>query len=1038
LVGTALGTDGDVTPGPSQPPTAGAGRTSDAHDFELDEFQLNAVEALDRGASVLVAAPTGSGKTVVAEHAVARALAEGGKAFYTTPIKALSNQKYADLARRHGSGRVGLLTGDNAINGDAPVVVMTTEVLRNMIYAGSPALQGLRFVILDEVHYLQDAYRGPVWEEVIIHLPPDVALVCLSATVSNAEELAEWLTTVRGPTALVLEEKRPVELRNLYLAGDRSSEQFQLMPTLVDGRPNPEADRLDSETTRARGYRKGRRPARRFYTPKRPDVIDLLEEREMLPSIFFIFSRNGCQEAVASCLDAGLRLTSPDERVRIRAIAEERTSSLSDDDLDVLGYDRWLAALEVGLAAHHAGMVPPFKETVEACFTEGLVKAVFATETLALGINMPARSVVIERLTKFGGEARVFLTPGEYTQLTGRAGRRGIDELGYALVLWSPFVQFGQVASLASSRSYSLRSAFRPTYNMAANLVRRYDPADAHHLLNLSFAQYQADRAVVRLEARIERTADRLQALRDEATCERGDVTEYRRLVRAAGQLQQSHATATNREIESELSRLSPGAVIEVSGHKMAVLSVAFRKGGAVKVQTIDDSGDRTTLGVGSMTGPPVQLGTIELPVPYAPNNRAFQHQVADLLRRARLGKRSAARGKDRRATHGYDNDQPAQGSGAPPTMPDLLGVDAGTTGSGYDDPAVAVTVHPVDACPDRDKHVRALAHAARAEQELEDLRREVRSRTESLARRFDRVLRLLEGWGYLDGWSLTDRGKVLARTYHESDLLVAEAMCSGVLDDLDHATLAGLVSCFTYEHRGPNAPPPPWFPSREARERWDRIEHLSRQLTVAEDSAGLPAMRQPDPGFLALAHAWAAGEGLADVLDDEDLSGGDFVRCVKNLIDLLRQVGDIAPKPETARAARQAADALHRGVVAASSTLDDVYGEGDDAATTDAAVADVASPSVQAGRRTDDTASARATASGNGAPDGSARAAEGTGADAKVGSAGQGNGAADHRPTATARDGQASLDGDGDGAGDDGVSDGGDEGVGDGPASPD
>jgi ATP-dependent RNA helicase HelY len=254
--------------------------------FELDPFQVRAIEAIDAGESVLVAAPTGAGKTVVAEHAVARALSEGGKAFYTTPIKALSNQKFADLARRHGTDRVGLLTGDNSINGDAPVVVMTTEVLRNMIYAASPALDGLQFVVLDEVHYLQDTYRGPVWEEVIIHLPPEVRLVCLSATVSNAEEVAEWLTTVRGPTTLVLEEERPVELRNLYLVGDRRSEHPHLLPTLVDGRPNVEAERLDNEGGPGRGPRRGqRRPQRRFYAPRRPEVIDLLAERDMLPAL---------------------------------------------------------------------------------------------------------------------------------------------------------------------------------------------------------------------------------------------------------------------------------------------------------------------------------------------------------------------------------------------------------------------------------------------------------------------------------------------------------------------------------------------------------------------------------------------------------------------------------------------------------------------------------------------------------------------------------------------------------------------------------
>jgi ATP-dependent RNA helicase HelY len=882
------------------PPASNVGADSAGgvtYPFQLDPFQLRAIDALDEDRSVLVAAPTGSGKTVVAEHAVARALSEGRKAFYTTPIKALSNQKFADLARRHGTDNVGLLTGDNSINGDAPVVVMTTEVLRNMIYAGSPALIGLRFVVLDEVHYLQDAYRGPVWEEVIIHLPAEVRLVCLSATVSNAEEVAEWLETVRGPTTLVLEEQRPVELRNLYLVGDRQSERPHLLPTLIDGRPNTEAERLDNDTLHGRGPRRGpaRRPRRRFFTPRRPEVIDMLAEREMLPALYFIFSRVGCEDAVAACLDAGLRLTTPDERARIRAIVEERTASLTDDDLDVLGYDRWEAALEMGLAAHHAGMVPPFKEAVEACFVEGLVKAVFATETLALGVNMPARSVVIERLTKFTGEARAFLTPGEYTQLTGRAGRRGIDDLGYAIVLWSPFVPFDQVASLASSRTYGLRSAFRPTYNMAANLVRRYEPADAHHLLNLSLAQFQADRAVVRFETRIERQQERISHLEREAGCDRGDVEEYRQLRQAHGPAQAARPPLTG-AVEYALSRLMPGDVVEVAGRRLAVLSVAYRKGGAVKVRGIDAGGDRLTLGADDVDEPPVRLGRVEMPIPYAPNNRAFQHKLADEVRRARL------------------TPKPAR-SAAPADTPERV----------PEPPPLAD--HPVHDCPDRDRHLRALGQLDRARRELSDMRREVRSRTESLARRFDRVLRLLEAWGYLDGWALTPRGEVLARTYHESDLLVAEAMASGLLDGLDHAALAGLVSCFTYEQRGPGPAPPPWFPSRLVRGRWGELERLADELRTDEEAAGLPATRPPDPGFLALAHAWAAGEPLGEVLGDEDLSGGDFVRNVKTLIDLVRQIGEVAPDPDTGRAARQAADALHRGVVSISSTLDEVVG---------------------------------------------------------------------------------------------------------------
>ena len=471
--------------------------------------------------------------------------------------------------------------------------------------------------MLDEVHFLQDAYRGPVWEEVIIHLDPPCAWSASRPPSPTPRSWPSGSPPCEGPTEAVIEERRPVELQNLYCVGDKSSQELHLLPTLVDGRPNAEADRLDDEALHVRhggGSARGR-PRRRFFTPRRLEVIERLQDEGMLPAITFIFSRKACDEARDACLDAGLRLTTPDERARVRAIVDERTANLADADLDVLGFDRFLAGLEAGVAAHHAGMVPPFKETVEACFIEGLTKAVFATETLALGVNMPARSVVIERLTKFTGERRELLTPGEYTQLTGRAGPPGDRRRrlrGGALVArscpssrWRPWPRAAPTPCARPSG---------PTYNMAANLVRRYQPEEAHHLLNLSFAQYQADRAVVRLEARIERQGERLARLKGEARCDHRDPTE----------------------------------------------------------------------------------------------------------------------------------------------------------------------------CPELHAHRRAGVQADRVGRELDDLRRQVRGRTESIARRFDRVLRLLEAWGYLDGWALTEAGQVLARTYHEADLLVAEAMTSGVLDDLD------------------------------------------------------------------------------------------------------------------------------------------------------------------------------------------------------------------------------------------------------------
>ena len=368
---------------------------------------------------------------------------------------------------------MGLLTGDNSINGDAPVVVMTTEVLRNMLYTGSAALSGLGYVVLDEVHYLADRSRGAVWEEVIIHLPESVRVVALSATVSNAEEFGEWLDQVRGGTTVIVDEQRPVPLWQHVLAGNRlydlftDDEQHPRQPGAAAGRPAGHLDRAQG----AAAARPRQPAAAAVPAAYRPDVISRLDSGGLLPAITFIFSRAGCNAAVEQCLVAGLRLTTPEEAETIQQIAERRTADIPPEDLTVLGYGEWLDGLRRGIAAHHAGMLPAFKEVVEELFAAGLVRAVFATETLALGINMPARTVVIEKLDKWNGETHANLTAGEYTQLTGRAGRRGIDVEGHAVVLWQPGMDPGALAGLASTRTYPLNSSFRPSYNMAVNLT---------------------------------------------------------------------------------------------------------------------------------------------------------------------------------------------------------------------------------------------------------------------------------------------------------------------------------------------------------------------------------------------------------------------------------------------------------------------------------------------------------------------------------------------------------------------------------------
>ncbi|ROP66745.1 RNA helicase [Curtobacterium sp. PhB115] len=521
--------------------------------FDLDPFQFAACDALDQGRSVLVAAPTGAGKTIVAEFAIWLAMRQPtAKVFYTTPMKALSNQKYAELVDVYGESEVGLLTGDTNVNPRARVVVMTTEVLRNMIYADSDLLDDLAWVVLDEVHYLADRFRGAVWEEVILHLPTEVRLVSLSATVSNAEEFGDWLQTVRGDTDVIVSEDRPVPLEQHVLVGSKMVDLFDSSGAAATNRVNPELLRLvggGSRSERNGGGHRGRRgrggyPERRGpRTEKlhRERIAHMLDERMLLPAIFFVFSRNGCDQGVRNVVRSGLSLTTVQERNEIRETAEYHCRTLLDEDLAVLGYWEWLEGLERGVAAHHAGLLPAFKEVVENLFQRKLLKVVFATETLALGVNMPARTVVLEKLEKFNGEARVPITPGEYTQLTGRAGRRGIDVEGHSVIQWTDGLDPQAVASLASRRTYPLNSSFKPTYNMAVNLIDQFGRQRTREVLETSFAQFQADRSVVDLARKVRSQQESLDGYREAMQCHLGDFTEYSALRRELSDLERTN-----------------------------------------------------------------------------------------------------------------------------------------------------------------------------------------------------------------------------------------------------------------------------------------------------------------------------------------------------------------------------------------------------------------------------------------------------------------------------------------------------------------
>lgn len=870
-------------------------------DFPLDHFQIDACKALESGNSVLVAAPTGSGKTVVGEFAIFLSQNQNGKAFYTTPIKALSNQKFNELIEIYGEEKVGLLTGDVSINGDAPIVVMTTEVLRNMLYVHSMTLKGLQHVIMDEVHYLADRSRGAVWEEVILHLAPSVQITALSATVSNIEEFGAWLSSVRGETTVILEEHRPVPLWQ-WVAADK--EIHDLFVDENGSRINPTLINLFRDDQRQlKGVRGRQRYSR--HTPFKERLIRDMDSEGLLPAIWFIFSRKGCDQAVEHCLNSNVKLTTIEERNQIIEIVHSRTMDLPNDDLAALNFSSWSEALSRGIAAHHAGLIPRFKEIVEELFQKGLIKVVFATETLALGINMPARSVVIEKLTKWNGETHVSLSAGEYTQLTGRAGRRGIDDEGNSIVLWHENFDPLVLGGLASTRTYPLKSSFKPGYNMAVNVIDALGFERTEGLLNESFAQYQSDAGSAGLISQKRKNEEALLGYAEAMDCHLGDFMEYSGIRNQISELEKgtvkNNRLLLNSSIDQTLRNLNIGDVILAQHGRrigpVVVLENLSIENSEPKIVTMNLAKEVRRMRKSDFVKEVEIVGKIKLPISFHARSASAKNDLLAKLKKVPI------QGKPNQRLKSVDA---------------RVEVELATL-------RIEMRNHPCHGCNDREEHARWSERYFRLKRDTQNIEEQLKRRRNVIAKDFEKVCDVLLELGYLQGirpdLQTTETGRQLKGLHAESALLISEVLNAGLLNDLNPAELSAVVSVFVFESRKDETEGlrlgNPKVASTIA-----SISTIFQELKVLETAQKLNTIAKPDIGFAPLIYNWANGNNLLQVLKRTEISAGDFVRTTRRIIDVLEQISHVA-KGDLKAVAIDAVGTLRRGIVSASELED-------------------------------------------------------------------------------------------------------------------
>ena len=894
---------------PDRPTTGSVPPLGELFPFPLDPFQLEAIDALNIGHSVVVSAPTGSGKTLVGEYAIHRALTHGRKVFYTTPLKALSNQKLRDFRHQFGADNVGLLTGDMSLNREARIVVMTTEIFRNMLYAeidreADDPLHDVEAVVLDECHYMNDSQRGTVWEESIIHCPPMIQLVALSATVANAGQLTDWIERVHGPTRLVHSDYRPVPLSFSFCSAKG------LHPLL-----NDEGTGLHPNCKVWRAPKGSQRKGPKTPRPPQPEappigfVVAQMADRQMLPAIYFIFSRRGCDKALRDL--AKVCLVTPEEQARIRARLDIFVATTPEAVRDGGHAD----ALLRGVAAHHAGVLPAWKELIEELFQQALVKVVFATETLAAGINMPARTTVISSLSKRTERGHRPLMGSEFLQMAGRAGRRGLDDQGYVVTVQSRFEGVREAGALATSPADPLVSQFTPSYGMVLNLLQRYDLPKARELVERSFGRYLATLDLQEDERQIAEIQAQLATLEtsggdvpwddfEDYENQRARLREERRLLRI---LQQQAEETLAHELTLALQFASEGTLISLKAPQLK-----GRVTPAVIVAKVQGSGQFPLLlcltddniwillpchAVVSLHAELSCLQVQQLAPPALNHPGELRHGNQDSGGLA-LAVASMARRHDMH-TPRYDL------AGEVRHQAELVAA-----------LEEELEVHPAHRWGDR-KHLKK--HRRRMEElevELEERQRLLHFRSNRHWDTFLALIEILRFFGALagdDGLEPTEVGRTVAALRGDNELWLGLGLMSGHLDELEPPELAAVLEAISTEVNRPDLwcgyPPPP-----AVEEALHDLRGLRRELLRQQEHGQVVVPVWWELELTGLVHAWARGASWGDLIANTSIDEGDVVRVLRRTVDLLAQIPYCEAISERLRTnARQALKAINR-----------------------------------------------------------------------------------------------------------------------------